>query len=133
MTDAAHKIAERVPLPECPDAPDWSSMQDDAIRAYGLAVAAEALRGAEAVGTVRSDTGVTLTVDRTGHYYGARIPSGTKLYTALPAPLPAGSVEVTEAMVERLRKIIRERWSLYLGPECARDALTSALQEPGDG
>lgn len=43
---------------------------------------------------------------------------------------PAGSVEVTDAMVERLRKIIRERWSLYLGPECARAALTAALQEP---
>ena len=163
MTDAAQKIAERVTLPEphesavvclTPEGYAHGNMLDVQLQvlqgtrlrrgdvlyttaqmeALRLAVAAEAVRGAEAVATVESWTN--------GSYHRnykiawhRDVPEGAKLYTTPPA----GSVEVTDAMVTGLlREYLRLEPSEVgiveiddpVSREFARGLLTAALQEP---
>jgi hypothetical protein len=107
----AQKIAERVPLPETyrhvtvyfgGEQKEVQVFRKDQLRAYGLAVAAEALRGAEAVARLPAHR------ERLSEIEDA-VASGrmnahqcfTQMRQLYTTP-PAGSVEVTEERVERL-------------------------------
>lgn len=142
VAPTAEQIAARVPLPEpvvmaehrfnWPEVCKIEGYTADQLRAAILAGVREAMRGGVAVAVAwLHEDGERVIPARTkavalrdgGASASSVAPYSVPLYTTPPA----GRVEVSEAVVERLRKILRERWGLYLGPDYARAALTAAL------
>ncbi len=69
-------------------------------------------------------------------YRDGKINLGAPLYAFTPAELAEFArrlrPQVDEAMVKRLRKILKDRWGIHFGVESARAALTAALNPEAD-